>query len=120
MPIPAGFWRFRDRREAASCDSSRHEPGKTSADPAKSSSILRERQLVRVTVLQGGNRVFHLDRPAFFWICDDCSRIRTFSSEEVTETLRLFAETKGFIRSKLPSKSTLPAANCDERLLYPR
>ncbi len=58
--------------------------------------LLRERQLVRVTLLQGGNRVFHLDRPAFFWICDDCSRIRTFSSEEVTETLRLFAETKGF------------------------
>ena len=58
--------------------------------------LLRDRQLVHMTVLQGGNRVFHLDRPAIFWICDDCSRIRTFSSEEVTESLRLFAETKGF------------------------
>ena len=58
--------------------------------------LLRERQLVRTTVLEGGNRVFHLDRPAFFWICDDCSRIRTFPSDEATETLRLFAETKGF------------------------
>ena len=58
--------------------------------------LLRERQLVRATVLQGGNRVFHLDRPVVFWICDDCSRIHTFSSNEVSETLRLFAEAKGF------------------------
>jgi Fe2+ or Zn2+ uptake regulation protein len=58
--------------------------------------LLRERQLVRMTVLQGGNRVFHLNRPSIFWICDDCSRIRAFCSEEVTETLRLFAETRGF------------------------
>ena len=58
--------------------------------------LLRERQLVRMTLLQGGNRVFHLDRPAVFWVCDDCSCIRTFPADEVTESLRLFAETKGF------------------------
>ena len=58
--------------------------------------LLRERQFVRMTALQGGNRVFHLDRSRFFWVCDDCSRIRTFSSHEVTESLRLFAEHKGF------------------------
>ncbi|HEY5742949.1 MAG TPA: transcriptional repressor [Terrimicrobiaceae bacterium] len=58
--------------------------------------LLRERQLVRMTVLQGGNRVFHLNRPSIFWVCDDCSRIRTFAADEVTEILRQFAETKGF------------------------
>jgi Fur family ferric uptake transcriptional regulator len=58
--------------------------------------LLRERQLVRVAVLKGGNRVFHVNRPVIFWICEDCSRIRTFSSDEVSETLRLFAEAKGF------------------------
>lgn len=58
--------------------------------------LLHERQLIRMTVLQGGNRVFHLDQPAIFWVCDDCSRIRAFSSVEATEILRLFAESKGF------------------------
>ena len=57
--------------------------------------LLRERQLVRMTVLQGGNRVFHLDRPTIFWVCDDCSRIRTFSSDDVSETLRLVCANEG-------------------------
>ena len=74
-----------------------------SRDPAVSRTtvyrtlrLLRERQLVRLTVLQGGCRVFHLGQPAIFSICDDCSRICTFSCEEVIKSLRLFAEAKGF------------------------
>jgi Fe2+ or Zn2+ uptake regulation protein len=58
--------------------------------------LLRERQLIRMTVLQGGYRVFHLDRPVIFWVCDDCSRIRAFCCDELSETLRPFAKAKGF------------------------
>jgi Fe2+ or Zn2+ uptake regulation protein len=73
--------------------------------------LLRERQLIRTTVLQGGNRVFHLDRPAIFLVCDECSRIRTFFCDELTEYLRLFAKNKDFQPVEVAVKAHSP---CEE------
>ena len=58
--------------------------------------LLREHRLIRMAVLQGGKRMLRMDPSAIFWICDDCSRIRALPFGEEIETLRLFAETKGF------------------------
>lgn len=63
--------------------------------------LLRESGLVRMTVLPSGNRVFHIDQPVIFWTCDDCSRIRAFSCDELKERARFFAEANGFHRVEI-------------------
>jgi Fe2+ or Zn2+ uptake regulation protein len=77
--------------------------------------LLRERQLLHMTALRDGKRVFHLDRPTIFWVCDDCSRIRTFHSDEATETLCLFAETKGFHSIEITVEVNSPCAELRQK-----
>ena len=77
--------------------------------------LLRERQLLHMTALRDGKRVFHLDRPTIFWVCDDCSRIRTFSSDDVSETLRPFAQAKGFHSVEITVELHSPCAELRQK-----
>jgi Fe2+ or Zn2+ uptake regulation protein len=63
--------------------------------------LLLNRKLIYSTTLGACDRVFHLHHYTIFCVCNDCSRVRAFSSHKVSHELRRIAERKGFHAIKI-------------------